>query len=81
MSNLLFQKLVGTVEGVKGFQKISIPLLGKIPVIGEIFFNHNALVYLHFCLCRCLVRLEQDHAWLEDPGSGREPRSSGLAGS
>jgi len=50
MSNLLFQKLVGTVEGVKGFQKISIPLLGKIPVIGEIFFNHNALVYLAFLL-------------------------------
>jgi len=50
MSNLLFQKLVGTVEGVKGFQKISIPLLGKIPVIGEILFNQNALVYLAFLL-------------------------------
>lgn len=50
MSNLLFQKLVGTVEGVKGFPKISLPLLGKIPVIGEIFFNQNALVYLAFLL-------------------------------
>jgi len=50
MSNLLFQKLIGTVEGVKGFQKISIPLLGKIPVIGDIFFNQNALVYLAFLL-------------------------------
>ena len=50
MSNLLFQKLVGTVEGVKGFQNISVPLLGKIPVIGEIFFNQNALVYLAFLL-------------------------------
>lgn len=50
MSNLLFQKLVGTVEGVKGFQKIAIPLLSEIPVIGEIFFNHNALVYLAFIL-------------------------------
>lgn len=50
MSNLLFQKLVGTVEGVKGFQKIAIPLLSKIPVVGEIFFNQNALVYLAFLL-------------------------------
>ncbi len=50
MSNLLFQKLVGTVEGVRGFQKISVPLLGKIPVIGEIFFNQNILVYLAFLL-------------------------------
>ena len=50
MSNLLFQKLVGTVEGVKGFQKLSIPILSDIPVIGEIFFKQNALVYLAFLL-------------------------------
>lgn len=50
MSNLLFQKLVGTVEGVKGFQRIAVPLLSKIPVLGEIFFNQNALVYLAFLL-------------------------------
>ena len=50
MSNLLFQKLIGTVETVQGFPRISLPLLGKIPVIGDIFFNQNMLVYLAFLL-------------------------------
>ncbi|MDD2922779.1 MAG: ABC transporter permease [Anaerolineales bacterium] len=45
MSDLLFQKMMGTVRTVDGFQKIAIPFLSKIPGIGEIFFNHNILVY------------------------------------
>ncbi len=45
MSDLLFQKLMGTVETVKGFSKIYIPVLSDIPVIGEIFFRQNVLVY------------------------------------
>ena len=45
MSDLLFQKLLGTVETVKGFPKISIPFISDIPVLGEIFFRQNLLVY------------------------------------
>src|SRR4030065_2305498 len=45
MSDLLFQKLMGTVETVKGFPKIYIPGLSDIPIIGEIFFSQNILVY------------------------------------
>ncbi len=45
MSDLLFQKLVNDVETVSGFPNAPIPLLSKIPVIGEIFFNQNILVY------------------------------------
>ncbi|HRJ56680.1 MAG TPA: ABC transporter permease [Anaerolineales bacterium] len=45
MSDLLFQRLMGTVETVKGFQKIYIPGLSDIPGIGEILFNQNILVY------------------------------------
>ncbi|MDL1911787.1 ABC transporter permease [Chloroflexi bacterium CFX6] len=50
MSDLLFQKLMGTVETVKGFPRIFIPGLSDIPVLGEIFFNHNLLVYLAYLL-------------------------------
>jgi len=50
MSNLLFQTLVGTVETVQGFPDIPIPLLNRIPVIGDIFFNQNLLVYLAFLI-------------------------------
>lgn len=45
MSDLLFQKLVGNVETVKGFPPIYVPVLSDIPVIGKIFFSQNVMVY------------------------------------
>jgi simple sugar transport system permease protein len=50
MSNLLFRKTLGTVETVSGFAPIHVPILSDLPVIGPIFFNHNALVYAAFAL-------------------------------
>jgi simple sugar transport system permease protein len=50
MSTLLFQMLLGTVETVSGFAPIKIPVLSDIPVIGEIFFRQNILVYIAFAL-------------------------------
>ena len=50
LSDLLFQKLLGTVETVKGFPKVHIPLLSDLPVVGEIFFRQNVLVYIAFAL-------------------------------
>ncbi|MCF6277249.1 MAG: ABC transporter permease [Anaerolineales bacterium] len=50
MSDLLFKMLLGTVETVKGFPKIYIPVLSDIPYVGEIFFNHNIMVYGAFLL-------------------------------
>jgi len=50
LSDLLFQKLLGTVETVSGFSKIYIPGLSDLPVVGQIFFSQNALVYGAFAL-------------------------------
>lgn len=50
MSALLFQKLLGTVETVSGFSPVNIPVLSGIPVLGEIFFRQNILVYGAFAL-------------------------------
>lgn len=50
MSELLFQEWIGTPKSVTGFQRIYIPFLSDIPIIGEIFFQHNLLVYLAFAL-------------------------------
>lgn len=50
LSDLLFQKLLGTVETVKGFPKVHIPVLSDLPVVGEIFFRQNILVYIAFAL-------------------------------
>lgn len=45
MSDLLFQKTLGTVETVSGFPSLNIPWLSNLPILGEVFFRHNALVY------------------------------------
>ena len=44
-SDLLFQKLLGTVETVSGFRPVQIPFLSDIPILGPIFFRQNVLVY------------------------------------
>lgn len=45
LSDLLFQKLVNNVETVRTFAATPIPFLSAIPIIGDIFFNQNFLVY------------------------------------
>lgn len=50
LSDMLFQNLVGTPTKIDGFQRIDFPILTELPVIGEIFFDHNLLVYVAFAL-------------------------------
>jgi len=50
VSDLLFQKLLGTVKIAKSFSKIHIPFLSDLPVLGEILFSHHILVYIAFLL-------------------------------
>ena len=52
MSEVLFQRLIGTPKFVSGFTDIYIPGLSDIQFlgIGEIFFRHNLLVYVAFAL-------------------------------
>ncbi len=48
MSDLLFQKMVGTPVPVTSFAKVHIPLLADIPVVGAMLFQHSLVVYLAF---------------------------------
>ncbi len=50
LSELLFQQWVGTPKSVSGFPRITFPILTDIPVLGQIFFHHNLLVYVAFAL-------------------------------
>lgn len=45
MSDLLFQRTLGSVETVSGFRPLDIPILSDIPILGEILFQHNLMVY------------------------------------
>lgn len=63
MSELLFQKLIGTPKSVAGFPPVSIPVLSDLPVLGEIFFRHNILVYLAFALVPVSAYILRSTTW------------------
>lgn len=48
MSDLLFQKLVGTPIPIDTFPEVHIPFLANIPYVGEMFFQHSLVIYLAF---------------------------------
>lgn len=53
LSSLLGQKVVGqsVPESIKNFfSPARVPLLGDIPYIGQIFFNHDLFVYLSYII-------------------------------
>lgn len=50
LSTFLFEITVGNVQTIDGFPDLVIPELATIPVIGNIFFRHNILVYIAFAL-------------------------------
>lgn len=50
LSELLFQQWVGTPKSVSGFPRLNFPVLTDLPVLGEILFHHNLLVYVAFAL-------------------------------
>ena len=81
MSDLLFQKLLGTVETVKGFSKMQIPVLSDIPFIGEIFFNQNLLVYGAFLMVPlCWFVLNKTTLGLKIRAVGENPEAADSLG-
>jgi len=50
LSDLLFQKQVGTPTPIDGLGDVAIPLLGDLPWVGEVLFHQNVLVYAAFLL-------------------------------
>ena len=50
MSELLFQKMLGTVETVSGFGPVNIPVLSDLPIVGPILFQQSVMTYLAFLL-------------------------------
>jgi len=63
------------------FQIINIPLLSKIPILGEILFRHNILVYFAFVLPLIVWYIFNRTKWgLALRSSGEEPLSSEIMG-
>ena len=81
LSDLLFQKLMGTVETVSGFRPIYIPGLSDIPIIGEIFFNQNILVYgAYFLIFVAWFILNKTTLGLKIKAVGESPQAADSLG-
>lgn len=63
LSGFIGKNVTGVASAVK-FEKINIPLLSDIPVIGEIFFKHDLLVYLMYII----VPLSMFYIYRTKPG-------------
>jgi len=50
VAGTLFRHFVGGTQSVIGIPKTPIPLLADIPILGELLFQHNPLVYVAFIL-------------------------------
>lgn len=50
LSSLLFKTTVGTVKTIVGFPPLKIPVLGDIPILGEVLFTQSIPVYGAFLL-------------------------------
>lgn len=50
VAGTLFRLFVGGVEDITGLPDLNIQFLSEIPVLGELLFTHNILVYLAFLL-------------------------------
>jgi simple sugar transport system permease protein len=50
VAGTLFRLFVGGVEDITGLPDLNIKFLNEIPVLGELLFSHNILVYLAFLL-------------------------------
>lgn len=81
LSSLLFKTMVGTVKTVTGFSPVKIPLLGNLPVVGEILFNHSLLVYGAFLMVPIAWWILEKTTWgLKIKSVGQNPAAADSLG-
>ncbi len=74
MSTLLFRVMADGVIVAESVQKLRIPLLSELPLLGEVFFNQNPMVYFAFLLVPLSVWLLNRTTWgLQIRAVGQNP--------
>ena len=85
LTEVLYRRLfggTGTQLGIHDFKPIEIPLLHKIPILGEILFSHNILVFLAFLLVPCVYFfLYHTQYGLKVRACGEHPKAISTVGS
>ena len=80
LSGYLGKEIASSPVNLK-FEAVSLPLLGKIPVIGEIFFHQNLLVYLMYLILPLAVFYIYKTRWgLKLRALGENPAALDSAG-
>ena len=84
LSNLLFKLVVGvtlTPPIIPTLQPVAIPLLADIPLLGQVLFRHNLLVYVSLLLSGLLyLLLYRTQAGLELRATGENPKAADSLG-
>jgi general nucleoside transport system permease protein len=81
MSELLFQVTLGTVETVGGFPLLRLPLLGSLPVVGDLLFNHDIMVYAAYALVPIAWFMLNKTTWgLKIRAAGQNPAAADSLG-
>ncbi len=81
LSTLLFRVLADGVIVAEGFQKINIPALGDLPIVGEIFFRQNLMVYAAFALVPISIWVLNRTTWgLQIRAVGQNPTAADAMG-
>jgi len=81
MSELLFQKTLGSVATVSGFPPIRLPLLGDLPVVGDLLFNHSLMVYAAYLLVPLVWLVLNRTTWgLKIRSAGQNPAAADSLG-
>lgn len=79
LADYLGTPFVGTIT--QGFQPFAFPILGQIPVLGPVLFQHNALVYLSYAMPFLLwYFLNRTAAGLALCAAGEHPAAVSAAG-
>ncbi|MCH2574428.1 ABC transporter permease [Candidatus Poribacteria bacterium] len=82
--HLLYTQLVGeTGEALKSsiFNTIPVPILAQIPILGQIFFQHNILVYITFLSLPILyIHLFRTRYGLSIQSCGEHPKAADTLG-
>ncbi|WP_246157031.1 ABC transporter permease [Oceanispirochaeta crateris] len=81
VAGTLFRHFVGGIASISGIHALPIPLLSKIPLLGNLFFNHNPLVYIALLLVPLSSFVLNRTSWgLKVRACGTTPRAADSVG-
>ena len=84
LTEVIYQRLFGVTGSalrVAAFKTVKIPLLSRIPFVGEALFTHNVLVFITFLLVPCVyLFLYHTRAGLLIRACGEHPKAVSAVG-